>query len=86
MKVLITSNNEILVSPADGITGGNIIINGISYDVHAEEVTDLPEGAKDCEYIFADGKAIPNPEYVDSTIDTRLNDIEQILIELLDTM
>lgn len=89
MKILISKNNEYLASlqgMTDVLSGGSVTINGQSFDIVPVEVKEIPEGAADCQYIYDNGTLVENPEYVSDDVSTRLDDIEQILIELLDTM
>lgn len=89
MKIIISTNNEYLPSlqgDADIITGGTVKINNKIYEVTQAEVEEIPECAVDCQFIYDNGTLIENPEYLSDDIATRLNDIEQILIDLLDTI
>ena len=89
MKIIVSSNNEYLASlqsEADNITGGSVVINDKTYEVKTEEVSEIPEDAADCQFIFENGSLVENPDYFSDDVTTRLNDIEQILIDLLDTI
>lgn len=87
---LITSDKLIVyVDENDEISGGTIEVNGKTY----ENVTPVaysdalpPDIVIPEKYIYENGAVKLNPDFEGSDINTRLNDIEQILIDLLDTM
>lgn len=87
---IITSNKAIIyVDPEGFISGGNITINGKTYEnvIPASYNGEMPPDIATPEkYIFENGEIILNPDTEGNDINTRLNDIEQILIELLDTI
>lgn len=89
MKIIVSSNNEYLASlqsEVDNITGGTVVINGKTFEIKIEEVSEIPDNAADCQFIYENGSLIENPDYFSDDVTTRLNDIEQILIDLLDTI
>lgn len=89
MQLILSKNLVVFVDEHNEISGGNIMVNGKTY----EDVTPVsydgelpPDIAIPEKYIFQGGILTINPETEGNDINTRLNDIEQILIELLDTL
>lgn len=89
MKVL-TDKNNVLVKVCDefdeSMTGGTIKINGVPYEVAVTEVKEAPESFTVGEYLVEKGQIVKNPDFEGDDLETRLSDIEQILIDLLDTI
>lgn len=85
---LICKDNIILKTDTEGGISGTLIINGVVYENICAVSYDgeIPEDLKPEQYLLIDGQIIENPDYMSNDVNTRLNDIEQILIDLLDTI
>lgn len=90
MNIILTDGDVIVaIEPEDGIQGGDIGVNGKTYHIiNIQKVDDneIPSDWAPEKYVFTDNGIELNPNYAGEDIATRLNDIEQILIDLLDSI
>lgn len=88
MKLIITGNIILMVDDDNMISGGTLTISGKTYEnISAIDYAgEIPEDLAPEKYMLVGTRIMPNPAYEGNDIETRLNDIEQILIELLDAM
>ena len=87
MKIIVSKEGFYLASLQDGaevITGGTVEINGKSFSVSPAEVKEIPEGAKDCQYVLKDGALIENPEYKEETSEVKA--LARIVLELQESI
>ena len=90
MQLILNNDNLVVgIDEQDDIKGGSVTVNGktyddvkvLSYDGELPDDIIIPE-----RYIWTAEGIEPNPGYSGDDLATRLNDIEQILIDLLDTI
>lgn len=88
MKLIITGNIILMADEDNMISGGTLTISGKTYKNISvvDYAGEIPEDLSPEKYILSGAKITLNPAYEGNDIETRLNDIEQILIELLDTL
>ena len=88
MQLILSKGLLIGVEETDTITGGAITVNGKTYDdIEAVKYEgELPKNIVPEKYMFADGEIIENPDYLADDVVTRLNDVDRILIDLLDSI
>lgn len=89
MNIITINNGVILMADPEGfISGGTVDINGKVYEnvIPRRYNGELPEDLAPEKYMLSGNEIVLNPDFFPNDIETRLNDIEQILIELLDTM
>ena len=87
MEVFISKEGFYLPSLndfTDELSGGVSVINGVSYDIHLAEVKDVPDDAKDRQYIVKEGQLTANPDFKDDASDVR--SLAKIVLELKESI